>query len=338
MEGFCGGPRGGDSTSTGADAQTTGTVLPTTSATTTTGAEPGTSTDVSVGTASSSESSGGSSTGDTSGTSTGDICADAACGPLDLLLVLDDSPSMAQWQPALSAALQSLDSGPVGTLIRGSCDAHIGVLTTGARAANPKPCQGLGSLVRIGSKPCAGVAPYATGDDDLGDALACRIDVGDDGSSDERPVQALLEAMTPAFNDPGACNDGFFRPDALLVVLFVTDEDDDADAEDEAPGAETPGTPQAWFDSVVAFKGSADRVVMLALTGDTGPISLCPWSPGPGEVDGIGAESPDRLRTFVDLFPRRAVDTLCQEDYAGFIAGGVYEQMAAGCTTQPVRP
>jgi hypothetical protein len=260
-----------------------------------------------------------------------DRCADATCGPLDLLLIIDDSPSMAQWQPELSAALQSLDAGPVGALIRGSCDAHIGVLATGAvYDANPQPCQGLGSLVRIGKQPCAGVAPYATQTDDLTSALDCRISVGSDGPADERPVQALLQAMTPEYNDAGACNDGFFRADSLLVVVFVTDEDDDADAEDEAPGEQTPGTPQAWFDTVVAFKGSAERVVMLALTGESGPVTLCPWTPGPGDADGMGAEAPDRLHSFIDLFPRRAVDTLCQRDYVGFV-DTVYTQLHDAC-------
>jgi hypothetical protein len=275
----------------------------------------------------------GASSADPGSTSTGaDRCADATCGPLDLLLVIDDSPSMAQWQPELAAALQSLDAGPIGALIRGSCDAHIGVLATGAvYDANPVPCQGLGSLVRIGKLPCAGVAPYATHMDDLTSALACRISVGTDGPTDERPIQALLQAMAPELNDPGACNDEFFRPDSLLVVLFVTDEDDDADVEDEVPDAQTPGTPQAWFDAVVAFKGSAERVVMLALTGEPGPDTLCPWTPGPGDADGMGAEAPDRLHGFIELFPRRAVDTLCQRDYAGFVAGPVYTQIHEAC-------
>jgi len=263
-----------------------------------------------------------------------DACEDALCGPLDLLLIIDDSPSMVQWQPELGAALQSLDAGPIGELIRGSCDAHIGVLATGALyAANPLPCQGLGSLVRTGAQPCQG--PYATQADDLTSALECRITVGTAGSQDERPIQALLQAIAPEHNDPGACNDGFFRPDSLLVVLLVTDEDDDADADDEAPGQQTPGTPQEWFDSVVAFKGSADKVVMLALLGEASALTLCPWVPGPGDGDGTGAESPDRLRAFIDLFPRRAVGKLCQSDLAGFIAGPVYTQLQSACMGAP---
>ena len=60
--------------------------------------------------------------------------------------------------------------------------------------------------------------------------------------------------------------------------------------------------------------------------------------PAPGVEDGSGAEAPTRLRAFVDLFPRRAVDTLCQRDYSGFIADAVYEQLQAGCAAQVATP
>ena len=340
-EGVCGGPQG--STGGGTQSASTGS-LPTTSGTATT--EDPSRTSGEVETSTSTGTGTGTSTGDAEAsdagtqTSTGtDACEEASCGALDLLLIIDDSPSMAQWQPSLVEALQSLDAGPVGALIRGSCDAHIGVLTTGALyKANPVPCQGRGSLVRIGHVPCPGIAPYATQTDDLTAALACRVDVGSAGGTDERPVQALLQAMAPGYNEAGGCNDGFFRPDSLLVVLVVTDEDDDADLEDELPGAETPGTPQAWFDSVVAFKGSADRVVMLALTGDVELRTACPWVPGPDDQDGSGAESPTRLRGFIDMFPRRAVDTLCQRDYTEFIAETVHAQLHSGCEAQRATP
>ena len=330
---MCGGAQAGSSGSgSSGDATVPTTTAPTTTAPTSTGDEPGASSGMSTGTAMVSTG-GDTSSGGPGPTSTGvDRCADATCGPLDLLLIIDDSPSMAQWQPELAKALQSLDAGPVGELIRGSCDAHIGALATGALYdANPLPCQGLGSLVRIGKQPCPGVAPYATQADDLASALDCRISVGADGSTDERPIQALLQAMASQHNNVGACNDGFFRPDSLLIILLVTDEDDDADLDDESPGEQTPGTPQEWFDAVVAFKGSADRVVMLALTGDSGIDTLCPWTAGPDDADGVGAEAPDRLRNFIEMFPRRATDTLCQRDYAGFITGPVYTQLQGAC-------
>ena len=336
-DGVCGGLATTGASEGGAAADTTAdtgaSTLPT-GGPTTAGESQGETIDTSTGTAVGSTGTGGSGgSGVTGEASTGpDICADAACGPLDLLLIIDDSPSMAQWQPALEVALQGLDAGPVGDLIRGSCDLHLGVLATGALYdANPLPCQGLGSLVRVGAEQCPGAAPYATGADDLSAALGCRIGVGSEGPNDERPIQALLQAMTPEHNDAGTCNDGFFRRDSLRAVLLVTDEDDDADAEDEPPGAQTPGTPQEWLASVVAFKGSADRVVMLALLGESEPVMLCPWVPGPGSADGSGAEAPERLHSFIDPFPRRAVGTLCQDDYAGFIAGPMYTQLAAAC-------
>jgi len=329
-DGFCGGPpptaetssSGGGSTTTGSSTSTSGAP--------TSGLASGTGTD---GTSSSGGES--STTAALTGTSgdptTGDACAAATCEKIDLLLIIDNSPSMDQWQDPLLQALLTLGGGKVGDLVRDSCDAHIGVLTTEAPyLQNPRGCQDYGSLVRFGgATECNDGRPYATQDDDLGAALGCQALVGTDGSSDERPIQALLTAMTPALNDPGACNDGFFRADSLLVVVLITDEDDDADADDEAPDQQTPGTPDEWFAQVVAFKGSAERVVMVGLMGDLGGDPDCPWIAGGS--DGQGAESPDRIRAFFDMFPRRAVGSLCHDKYPEFIKGPVYSEVAAAC-------
>lgn len=273
-------------------------------------------------------------TDETDGTTTTDAttgpdpCEAATCRQVDLLFIVDDSPSIAQWQPALLDGLQGFAGGPFGALLRDSCDVHVGVLSTGAPyEANPPVCQGHGALVRVGAGECGGA--YATEADDLEDALACRLALGSAGARDERPVQALLSAIDPERGGVGRCNDGFFRPDSLLVVVFATDEDDDADPEDELAGAETPGTPQQWFDAVVAVKGSVERVVMIALTGDLEPRTPCPWSPD--LVDGTGAEAPTRLRAFIDLFPRRAVTSLCSGDLAGFVADEAAAALQAGC-------
>ncbi len=294
----------------------------------------GTSTSEGSGETGTSTSSGGTSSTGAGSSSTGTdsstgVC-EADCQQVDLVLIVDDSPSMMQWHDSVRAALMELGAGPVGDLLRASCDVHVGVLPTGAPyEANPESCQGLGALVRVGAGPCEGGAPYATQADTLADAILCRSEVGSAGASDERPVQALLRAITPAYNGADGCNEGFFRPESLLVVLMITDEDDDADVEDEPLGGQTPGTPEDWFANLVAFKGSADRVVMLALTGELNPMTECPWQPGGS--DGAGAEAPERLAAFIELFPRKAIDTLCQGSYAGFIAGPVLAQLQAGC-------
>lgn len=330
-QGVCGGPVAGSSTGTSI-ASSTGTADPGTSSLPTTG-EPGTgeTTTSSTTAAASTTTTVATDTGTSEGTDTStgvDPCATATCQQVDLLVIVDDSPSIAQWQPTLHDALTALAGGPAGALLRDSCDLHVGVLSTGEPYLdNPAQCQGLGALVRVGAADCG--AAFATEADDLGLALGCRTAVGATGSKDERPVQALLSALTPERNGPGGCNDGFLRPDALLVIVLATDEDDDADLDDERPGAETPGTPQEWFNAVVAFKGSAERVVVLALLGDLEPVTLCPWKAD--AKDGTGAEYPARLRQFIDLFPRNAVASICQPDYDDFVGEVAGNELAAAC-------
>ena len=329
-EGVCGGPTA--STGTGPLA-TTGTSPPTTTATEGTGSATGTGTAAAESTSSGPGPTtgpgltGSSSSGDAT---SGDACDASVCDRLDLLLLIDNSPSMGQWQDGLLQALLTLGGGKVGDLVRDSCDAHVGVLTTEAPyLSNPEGCQGYGALVRFGGdKECNGGRPYATQDDDLGAALGCQALVGTAGASDERAIEALLAAMTPAFNDPGMCNDGFLRPDALLVVVLITDEDDDAD-DGETPDQETPGTPADWYAQVVAFKGSPERVVLIGLMGDVGGDPSCPWVAG--GLDGEGAESPDRIRAFFDMFPRSVVGSLCHDKYPEFITGPVYDEVKGAC-------
>jgi hypothetical protein len=57
----------------------------------------------------------------------------------------------------------------------------------------------------------------------------------------------------------GGCNDGFLRKDALLAVVVLDGEQDNL----------TPGTPQDWYDAVVAAKGgNEEAIVTLVLSND----------------------------------------------------------------------
>lgn len=95
------------------------------------------------------------------------------------------------------------------------------------------------------------------GEPDLGAAFACVATVGVAGHPSERPMDGMIAALSDDLNMPGACNDGFLRDDALLVVAFVSDD----------PNYEDSGTPQEWYDAVVSAKlGDPSSVVVLGLT------------------------------------------------------------------------
>ena len=142
---------------------------------------------------------------------------------------------------------------------------------------------------------------------DLSDAFSCAATVGTQGDPDERLMEAMLRSVLPEMTDPGACNAGFLRDDALLVVTFITDE------EDKAQRVPSPGTPQIWHDALVGLKGDAG-VVVVGFYGDTDQASaLCkPLN----ESTNKGAQAGVRLREFVSLFGDRGLSaSVCQADY-----------------------
>jgi len=53
----------------------------------------------------------------------------------------------------------------------------------------------------------------------------CMASLGTEGCGFEQPLEAALRALT-IHAEPGGANEGFLRDDALLFILFVTDEDD----------------------------------------------------------------------------------------------------------------
>ena len=62
-------------------------------------------------------------------------------------------------------------------------------------------------------------------DPDIGIDFECIATLGTGGCGFEQQLAAVEKAVT-VHAAPGAANDGFLRPDAILAVLLVTDEDD----------------------------------------------------------------------------------------------------------------
>lgn len=119
-------------------------------------------------------------------------------GLVDLLLVVDDAPSMAEEQARLVEVMPDLVDG----LARVS--GRVGVTSTDGGGA-------LSAVVDAASEDAAAV-------------LADRVAMGADGSDAGEGLAAALAAVTPPLSE--TANVGFRRDDALLVTLFVSDHDD----------------------------------------------------------------------------------------------------------------
>ncbi|MBL9018125.1 MAG: hypothetical protein JNL83_28320 [Myxococcales bacterium] len=165
---------------------------------------------------------------------------------LDLLFVVDDSPSMQDKQANLAANFPNFVN-VLTALPGGLPNLHLGVVSTdmgtkGTDVAQPGPP--IGSLGNGGCSMTgkggrltvngAAVSDAYVSDIKLTDGSRQRnytgtlatvfsqmARLGGNGCGFEQPLHAMKVAL-----DGNAANVGFLRPNALLAVVFVTDEDD----------------------------------------------------------------------------------------------------------------
>ena len=190
----------------------------------------------------------------------------------------------------------SCNGFPCDDLPGGDCDGEIGA----------------GKIFREDGTACLPEdGPRFMDDDtpDLASEFACVAEVGTFGSGSEVPMQSMVTAVSDPMNQPGACNESFLRDDAILVVTFITDEED----EDKSPG-----TPADWHQGLVDAKGgNEDAIVVLGLFGDHDkPGGVC------NNLD--EAEPAPRLRELVESFDERGfVGSVCAADYSDFFEEAV---------------
>ena len=137
------------------------------------------------------------------------------------------------------------------------------------------------------------------GEPDLETMFTCIATLGE-GPKTAVPMTAMLDALEPDMLD-GGCNDGFLRKDALLAVLVLNGDQDNL----------TPGTPQDWYDTVVAAKGgNEEAIVTLVLSNDLDlPNPTCP-----------GIESgPNPLRLFAEAGLHGRFETMCVSSYVDYL-------------------
>lgn len=145
---------------------------------------------------------------------------------VDILFVIDDSASMMDEQRQLGIWSNELFDvlGSSGELP----DLHIGVVSSSIAIAGRPGCQRGSGTLHVGAAGLQrdlflrdvagpnGRERNYTGT--LTDTFAKMALVGDEGCGYEQPFKAARIALTS--------NAGFLRDDALLLVVFVTDEDD----------------------------------------------------------------------------------------------------------------
>ena len=291
---------------------------------------------------------------DTETATAGDQGGEPGCKKVDFLFVIDNSGSMGNEQSSLIQSfpgfineiqfqledaqdyhIMVIDSdawvfggceqgpAPLCDLFMGTCPLvpgyQCGVTmpeecedVLGAGVTHPKGPDSSGFACNFST----GKRYMDSGEPDLHAAFQCAAKVGTGSTLDpEKPMEAMVQAAS-ASGPAHDCNDGFFRDDAILVVTFITDEDDN-------DGDGSAGTPAGWKAGLVAQKsGDESAIVVLGLFGDNDqPNAVCP----PYDPDNnVGAEPSPRLNQFVDSFGDQGFKgSICANSYDDFFAEAV---------------
>jgi hypothetical protein len=266
------------------------------------------------------------------------------CQKVDFLFIIDNSGSMLEEQDNLAASFPSFINTISSTLDQAQ-DYHIMVLDTdawvhaqcpflcafpvlpgicvgfdcGPPAQMPEECEdilGAGVIHPKGANASNMNCNFQNGmrfmtdnEPNLVQSFQCAARVGTDSTDDpERPMEAMVNAVADV-GPASVCNTGFLRDDAILVVTFVTDEDDNA-------GDGSTGDVALWHQALVDAKnGNEEAIVVLGLFGDDDlPNPICLG----------GAETSARLRAFLDSWGDKGLfGSICAADYDDFFQAAV---------------
>lgn len=153
---------------------------------------------------------------------------------VDILFVVDNSPSMGEHQANLASNISLFTSRFSKNSI---LDYHIGVVTTdmeGWRAG--------GTLV---GNPRVIEKSIPNGDS----LLAKNLLVGTSGSSVEQSFEPVIQALSPAMQ--AGVNRGFYRSSAAFVVIFITDAED-----------QSRSSAQDLYQFLLKLKGQSARKIL----------------------------------------------------------------------------
>lgn len=184
-----------------------------------------------------------------------------ACRNVDIVMAVDNSSSMEEEKAALRDEVFPLFASEIVDVGMGLDDFRVGVID-----ACPDPpdfhTQGSGGDCAFASEerwmqgPSDGIVDEFSC---VGDICACPSACSGE-NDDEQPASAAAAALEASAE--GGANEGFLRDYALLVVIAITDED-----EQPTPNA----TAAEVVDRLVAIKGDIRKIVFYGIGGEGCP-------------------------------------------------------------------
>jgi hypothetical protein len=259
------------------------------------------------------------------------------CEKIDLLFVVDNSGSMSEEQTNLAANFPAF----IQVIQDSGLDYRVAVTTTGMDYTYQQqlPIGGTiptsqtggdnGAMLQPGGCNMAHRWVDAT-DADPAAAFACAAAVGTDGPSDEMPLAAMRAAFDERMTD--GTNGGFRRPDALLGIILLTDEND-CSYEQSVTLSFSQTLCESQQEPVSNYVGFLDTY-----TGDRGRWATAVIAgPGPSTCSSSfgSADYASRLDEFVTMTGTNAVfSSICDGDLTAGLADAL-ELFASACDDFP---
>lgn len=238
------------------------------------------------------------------------------CSKMDVLFVIDNSGSMGQEQQNLIANFPMF----ISVLDASGLDYRVAVTTT-ARNYNYSVVTPFGASLPMSTSGESGemIMPSSCSmtkrwidksDPDPTQTFSCVANVGTSGSADEMPLGAIRDAFEDRITD--GTNLGFRRPDALLGVVVLTDEDDCSYEQPVSLGF-TQSLCAAQMEPVANYKAFLDQYTGGPSRWATAIIA----GPGPGTCSSAfgNADEAMRLKEFKNVVGTNAVmSSICDGD------------------------
>jgi hypothetical protein len=241
--------------------------------------------------------------------------AGPGCQAIDVLFVIDNSGSMGQEQTNLIANFPAF----ISVLDASGLDYRVAVTTTGRdyTYTMSSPIGGGIPMSQDGGDNGAMLKTAAMtkrwidkADADVSGTFSTLANVGTGGPSDEMPLSAMRDAFEERMAD--GTNAGFHRPDALLAIVFLTDEEDCSYEQSVSLSfaqslCDSQMEPVANYVTFLdQYTGNHTRWAIAAIAG-TGP-GTCSSSFG-------GADEASRLKQFVQQTGTNAtMSSICDGD------------------------
>ena len=302
----------------------------------------------------------------------GDACAGLGCNMVDILFVVDNSPSMGSAQRRLKEAFPAFLEQITTQLAR--TDFHLMVVDTDASGQDGtcnRLCPQVGFDASIGENhglctgfACASITERSVCDSTLGAGVVypvggnasnrnCNFPEGrryltsKDENVEERFLcsasvgtlgdgnERPMGAMFAALgveSQKGGCNEGFLREDALLVVVIVSDAGNTAAELDSSKV-------QDWRKQLLALKcGREEGVVVMTVSHDGSRIA--PWySVLTNTASNVGYEDDlaGQWRDYCDLVPGDACccTTTCPDPLPPDCMPDPRPRVCAACANKP---